>query len=254
MMNQDELRIRLFGELEVRLGERLIPALPTVNATGLLAYLVLHRERAVHRDVVCGALWGERAQKVARKTLRTALWRVNGALGEIARGCGGKLITVQGGQVRFSAPAWVDVDEFRRCLAKDALRSRPLDRDGASGLVRAVALYRADLLEGLYADWCVHIRERLRLDYLQSLEQLVEFHEDRAQWMEAVYWGTRLLLHDPLRENVHRALMLCHLARGDRPSALRQYQRCRRILREELGIGPMDETRSLHQRILEGIA
>lgn len=45
--------------------------------------------------------------------------------------------------------------------------------------------------------------------------------------------------------------MACHFAMGDRPSALRRYDRCAQVLAEELGIEPMPETRRLRARILE---
>jgi DNA-binding SARP family transcriptional activator len=57
---------------------------------------------------------------------------------------------------------------------------------------------------------------------------------------------------DPLRESMHREVMALHYQRGDRPSALQQYERCREILREELGISPMAPTRHLWQSILDG--
>jgi LuxR family transcriptional regulator, maltose regulon positive regulatory protein len=43
-----------------------------------------------------------------------------------------------------------------------------------------------------------------------------------------------------------------HYQRGDRPSALLQYEKCREVLREELGISPMARTRQLWQAIVEG--
>jgi hypothetical protein len=46
--------------------------------------------------------------------------------------------------------------------------------------------------------------------------------------------------------------MESHLSMGDRPSALRQYERCARTLREELDIEPMEETRRLYDLIRQG--
>jgi DNA-binding SARP family transcriptional activator len=36
---------------------------------------------------------------------------------------------------------------------------------------------------------------------------------------------------------------------GDRPSAVRQYQECALVLRDQLAIEPMEETRALYERI-----
>ena len=247
------LRICLFGDLYVACVDRVLTPFPTQNASWLFAYLVLHRDRPVHRDVVCGTLWGERSDADARKTLRTALWRVRNAI-EKASGSRGSFLRVERRHLQLRGPAWVDVEEFEECLRRPSSYPPLSDSGMAARLARAASLYRAELLEGIYADWCQSDRERLRLAYLTTLERLMEHRVDRAEWREAIAWGARLLRHDRVREHVHRRVMLCHLANGDRPSALRHYEECRRALREELGIEPMEETRLLYERIREGVA
>jgi DNA-binding SARP family transcriptional activator len=54
----------------------------------------------------------------------------------------------------------------------------------------------------------------------------------------------------PLDEKGHRLLMRALAARGDRAEALRVYERLRRMLLDELGVGPGPETRALHGEIL----
>jgi hypothetical protein len=50
--------------------------------------------------------------------------------------------------------------------------------------------------------------------------------------------------------NWHRELMRCYYRQNDRAAAIRQYRTCVRILRDELGIGPMPETENLYQQII----
>jgi predicted ATPase len=54
---------------------------------------------------------------------------------------------------------------------------------------------------------------------------------------------------DPWREEAHRQLMLLLARSGQRSAALRQYETCRRILADELGVEPGAETRVLYERI-----
>jgi hypothetical protein len=44
--------------------------------------------------------------------------------------------------------------------------------------------------------------------------------------------------------------MIILALRGERSAALRQYERCRQMLWEELGVEPAEETRALYERIL----
>jgi hypothetical protein len=53
---------------------------------------------------------------------------------------------------------------------------------------------------------------------------------------------------------MHRYLMRCHLAMGNRPGALLQYEECAALLRRELDIEPMSETTALHDAIRRGEA
>lgn len=70
-----------------------------------------------------------------------------------------------------------------------------------------------------------------------------------GNWGPALICGKRLLDVDPLLEHVHREMMRFHYARGDRPAALRQFQKCRDQLRRELMLDPMSETIALRDAI-----
>src|SRR5205085_4569182 len=54
----------------------------------------------------------------------------------------------------------------------------------------------------------------------------------------------------PFRETTYRLLMRCHTAAGNRAEALRVYERCRRMLADELGVDPSPETESAYLALL----
>jgi len=246
----DHFKIHFFGGVEVYRDGALLAPFPSQKALSLFAYLVLRRGRLVHRDTVCGQFWGEHSDAEARKSLRMCLWRIRSVL-EPAAHERGQLLRVEGSQIGLAAGgAWADAWEFEDCLQPRQDRA-----DGASEaerLERAVRLYRGDLLEGVFDEWCLLQRDRLRLSYLTALERLVGHHARRGHWLEVIAWGQQVLREDPLREHMHRAVMEGHFAMGDRPSAMRQFDVCRVVLRQELGIEPMEETRVLHARIRGG--
>jgi hypothetical protein len=55
----------------------------------------------------------------------------------------------------------------------------------------------------------------------------------------------QLLALDPLQEQHHREAMRLFAATGRREAAIAQYERCRAVLRDELGLQPMAETEAL---------
>ena len=64
--------------------------------------------------------------------------------------------------------------------------------------------------------------------------------------------GNRLIALDPLRETSHRSLMHAYAAQGQGDQAMKQYQTCRTLLRQELQVEPSKETEDLYRKISEG--
>src|SRR5262249_29698712 len=62
----------------------------------------------------------------------------------------------------------------------------------------------------------------------------------------------RLLQLEPWSEPAHRLHMQLLAHSGRRVDALAQYERCRQILAEELGVEPMPATTALYQQIQAG--
>ena len=66
-----------------------------------------------------------------------------------------------------------------------------------------------------------------------------------ARALEAALSAVRA---EPLRESAHRVLIRVHLAEGNRGEAIRQYELCRRLLRERLGVEPTEQLERLLAR------
>lgn len=245
-----DLRVHFFGGAEIYRDGLLLPVFPTQKALSLFAYLIVNRGRLIHRDTLCGKFWRDQTEVEARKALRTCLWRIRSVV-EPRKELRGTLLQVQGSLIRVisSETTWVDVWEFEDAV-KFVSGPQAADPEWTRGLERAAALYHADLLEGVHDEWCFLHRERLRLAYLTVLERLVAQHGSQGRWLDVITWGKQILQEDPFREHIHRAVIEAHLAMGDRPSALRQYELCVRTLEAELEVEPMEETRRLYERAI----
>jgi DNA-binding SARP family transcriptional activator len=84
------------------------------------------------------------------------------------------------------------------------------------------------------------------------LTALLEVRERTGEHAEAADLARELVDLDPLNEGGHRALIVVYARGGRTGYALRQYLECRRVLVEELGIEPTEETSRLQTRILAG--
>ncbi len=149
-----------------------------------------------------------------------------------------------------SGRCWIDLDAYDALIAE----ARQQDAQGAwhdtAGLLeQAAALYRGDLLEeDRYEDWPAVERERRRELQIEVLEWLAALHARGHDHRRAIDFLQQVLSLDRLRESAYRELMRSALARGDRPAALRAFQTCERLLREELGVAPQPDTVVLSQQ------
>jgi len=220
-------RLTLLGPFELSVGGEDIAL--ALSAQRLVAFLALQRG-ALLRSFVAGSLWLDSTDARAAGSLRSALWRVNRA----------HPVVVAVGE-RLSLAPHVDVDvadaiDQAHCLLDPAETSCPSPRE-----LRLVG----DLLPDWYDDWVAVERERLRQLRAHALESLCARLTAAERFGEAVEAGVAATTIEPLRESAHRALVCAHLAEGNRNEALSQYQRFRRLLFDEVGLGPSERMEGL---------
>jgi DNA-binding SARP family transcriptional activator len=248
------LKIRLFGQVSVQRDGEPLSGL-SAKALELLCYLLLHRERGHTREALAGLFWPEAPDSMSKKYLRQAIWRLGSALASHpgpAQAESGQLLIVHPNWIRVNAEAawWLDVAVFEQ--AYDLYRDTPgedLTDSQAQSLEAAIALYRGDLIETWYQDWCVYERDRLQLTFLAMLDQLMSHCEACRLYPKGIAYGQCVLRYDSARESTHRHLMRLYYRAGDRTTALRQYDRCGAALAKHFNLPPSRETVALYHQI-----
>ena len=247
----EPLRIQLFGGFLLEHGSRALPPIPSLAGRSLFAFLALNRGRPHARGRLAGMFWPDLTESRARRRLSHALWQIQDALGEISSQ---PYVLASADSLAFNeaAPYLLDTEEFEGHLHRLGLTGgRPdPDVDELAELRRAVELYRGDFMAGFYDEWVALPQQQFRELYLAALDRVVQVAKSRGNHEEALAYARRLTHHDPLREPAHREVIrLCFLL-GSTGEALRQYERCRSVLAEELGTEPSPETEELYQKIV----
>lgn len=102
------------------------------------------------------------------------------------------------------------------------------------------------------AAWLAHQRQA-DLDALRAaLAARAAAAEQEGALATALRCGERLVALEPLSEYGHRRLMRLHYLRGDRAGAIAAFERCERVLKDELGLRPEAETLALLDTIEQG--
>jgi DNA-binding SARP family transcriptional activator len=245
------IKFQLFGKFSVHQGTQLLKGLEASKDQELLSYLLVQRERCHPRETLASLLWSDTSTERSKKYLRQALWHLQTALGD--RELGGSRFLLVGNdwiQITLKNNLWLDVAAFEQaCAITHGTSGRELAKSEAEILKKAVRLYKGDLLEGWYQDWCLCERERLQNLYLAVLDKLLTYSEKHNEYEEGCGYGSTILRYDRARERTHRQLMLLHYKAGDRTGALRQYECCARALEEEFGVKPERATTELYEQI-----
>lgn len=246
------LRIYLLGNLELHLGSRRLGGFVTRKSKALFAFLVLGKGKLFSRERLADLFWGDLPEARARRALSTDLWRIGNVLKDGGVDADAYLIS-DSDTVGFDAapPHWIDVDRFEAAAGRiERVDPATADRHLIEEITEAVALYRGELLEGVYDEWCLVRRDALQTLLLDTLEFLMRHNMACGYWSNALAIGQRILSIDPFMEPVQRAVMRCHVSLGNRPAAVQQYASCARLLRQELDVEPMEETRQILETIV----
>jgi DNA-binding SARP family transcriptional activator len=246
------LTVRLFGRLNVRLGDKNLDSLPGGKIQELLCYLLLHIGELHSRETLAALFWPDCTNVKSKKYLRQALWQLKTSLKSGLDDSNPEILLTDSKSVHLTheEPVWVDVAAFEKaCNQAKGLSWEQFDASTVNELHRAVELYRGDLLEGCYQDWCLYERERLQDCYLCLLDKLICYWLNHNDYPRAIEYGEHVLRRNRAHERTHRQLMHLHYENGDRTAALYQYERCAAALRDELGVEPSHQTKRLFEQL-----
>jgi DNA-binding SARP family transcriptional activator/basic membrane lipoprotein Med (substrate-binding protein (PBP1-ABC) superfamily) len=219
----------------------------------LFAYLVAEHGQPVPRDKLADVLWGDAPPATWDKALSVLVSKLRVVLAESGVD-GASALTAAFGCYQLDLPegAWVDV-----LAAESAAKEAEgfLDTDELESAMAAAALAesvtRSPFLPGDDGPWVEEKRRELAEVRARALSALAEASLRTDKPAEAVRWARLAVEAEPFRESGYRRLMEAHVAAGNRAEALRVYERCRRLLAEELGAYPSPETEAIYRSLLE---
>jgi DNA-binding SARP family transcriptional activator/ABC-type branched-subunit amino acid transport system substrate-binding protein len=248
------VRISLTGRVSIeangsRLDER---SFPGRQGRLVFAYLLAEEGRAVPRDELAEVLWGDAPPATWEKALSVLVSKLRALLEECGVDGQAALRSAFGCyQLRLPAGAWIDVAAAREAVNAAAAALDVGDIATArAGAGEAVALARRSFLPGEDGAWVEEKRRELSELLVQGLECLADACLTAGDAREAVRHAEELTALEPYRESGYRRLMEAHAVAGDSAEALRVYERCRRLLADELGAYPSPETESIYRDLL----
>jgi YVTN family beta-propeller protein len=236
---------RILGPIEVRRGEDALP-LGGRKQRALLALLLLHANKAVSRDRLIDALWGERPPPSVQQSLDSYVSRLRSVLGRE------RLVRRPPGYVFVLEPDELDLARFEELVSAAREAAARGDASTACSTLRtALALWRGPALADiLYEPFAATEAERLEERRLVAIEERIDADLAAGRGPELVSELEALVREHPLRERLLGQLMVALYRAGRHTNALAVLQTARHRLAAELGLEPGPELRELERLIL----
>ncbi len=257
-----KLEISLLGGFDLALDGRPLNSFVSDKGRALVAYLAIESEHPHRRSNLANLLWTNQTEAISRANLRQTLHRMLQALGNGSIHPPYFLITYQDIQFNVESDFWLDVAEFKRLLStypKHHAQGSGMCDSCLANLQAAIDIYRGDMLSGFafpgcsdFEWWLTCRQEEFHRQAIECLKTLVAHYEQERDFPHAVRYAQRAIELEPWSELLHRQKMVLLARSNQRIAALRQYEWCRKILAEELGVAPSREITTLFNQIKSG--
>lgn len=218
----------------------------------LIQYLISYRHKhALHKESIMDHLWEEGDDR----DFKVALHGVNKVL-EPKRPSRTEALYVQRQGVTYQLNpelVWIDVEALEQYIVvgNKALGNYP--KIAQEAYEKAIELYKGAYLPNrIFEDWSSEEREKIQVLILGALVNLAELLVETNP-MESIRLAQKAIAIDKTWEDAYRIQMSAYIVKGNRPQALKTYQKCADILEEQYGIGPLPATKALLKEI-EAIA
>lgn len=243
------LRISVFGPLTIRRGDVELGAgdLGGPKPRQVLEILLLNFGSAVSKSRIIDLLWGDKHPSVALPTLESYVSVLRRYL-QPGTGRTGPLRTVTAGYMIDAALVDLDLVRFDSLIKR---ASQAIPSTAVALYSEALDLASAPLLgDELLPAWAEEERAlhaaRVNLARVDAAEAALTAGEvDRA-----IAWGNAAVAEDPLNERAWTAVILGLEASRQITEALRAFDRCRRVMNEELGCAPGPALKAAQARLL----
>jgi len=214
----------------------------------LLQYLISNRQRhALHKESIMEHLWAEGDDR----DFKVALHGVNKVL-EPKRPTRTEpsFVIRQGVSYQLDLDKiWIDVEALEQYII---VGNEAFGNDmtiSKSAYKSAIALYQGVYLPNrVFEDWSSEEREKIQILILGAYVILAEILLDENP-LESIRLAQCAIAIDKTWEDAYRLKMQAYLIKGNRPQAIKAYQKCADVLDKEYGIDPLPATKKLLQKI-----
>ena len=245
----EPLKVSMLGDFTLRYGENSIQE--TGNRSrrvwSLLSFLICHSGHPMSQYKLIELLWGSDADlSHPENTLRLLLHRTRSQLDQLYPGAGRACIVRRDGSYCWNPDIPLELDYVRFENLCHNSSEDPAAR--LEELTEALSLYQGEFLARQASDsWVIPVSTHFQNLFLNASLEAAQLLEQRQRFGEAVQVCRRCIGADPYFEPAYQLLIRNLAAAGDPGGATEVYEDLNRLLFNNFGIRPSEETRMVYR-------
>lgn len=244
LLAKSEIDIIMLGSPKILFNKKQITNRLSSKSIGLLCYLSANENES--REKLAYMFWEDSNADAAKYNLRYNIWTMNKLLRSSLSE--NQLLVSNNSRIHINKEydIYLDIKEI------DTLYSNKESHLSIHILKKLKSLFLGEFLDGFYLknclkfnDWVFYEREKYQKKYIDILNKLLSIYKKNKEYNKGLQILEEMIMLNSLDEDLYVELIKIYLELGDRVSALKQYNRCIHILREELNIAPKESTEKL---------
>ncbi|GAA0773897.1 hypothetical protein GCM10008908_22820 [Clostridium subterminale] len=244
------VHICLLGEVDIEVDGISVTDKLSNKAIALLCFLCTNKGKKFTRDRLCTFFWNNTTIENARYNLRYSLWVLRKIF---KRGnCDLFISSKDSCMINPDFDYYIDVLHFNFIMENFTDEKNPI-----LALEKCKDIYSGEFLQGFYLkncpdfnDWIFYEREKYQESYSTLLFKLANLYSESSMYSESILVLNEVLKINPYREDIYLELMNLHIQTNNIQAALKEYEKCEYILREELNIRPNEEITEYYKSII----
>ncbi|MBN1438406.1 MAG: hypothetical protein JW929_03265 [Anaerolineales bacterium] len=238
------LAVNALGSLEIAWCGAAVSRSAWVSQKTKEVFLYLVDRSPVGREELLSVFWPEMPAGRAQANLYQTLYRIR-------RAVGADILLLKDQICRLAENITVeyDVAAFER-TGRRALALPITDRRRLAEMDRAAQLFRGEYLGDVPVDWAGRRREEINQLFLALVRDAADEYFGQCRYEEARARAARGLEIDPFRDDLHQRMLKILSAMGRKHEMVDHYQKYLLLLRDDLGLDPPLETRTLYDNLI----
>jgi len=243
VLKNNNIQINMLGSPRIIYNEKDITDKLSYKSAGILYYVSANDYSS--REKIAYTFWEGSSEDAAKYNLRYNLWSMN-KIFKSSNKDEEAILEWNKNNLFLNNSYNVDIDikKYGQELESDDLDLK--------SLIKLKSLYKGEFLEGFYLkdsfsfnDWLFFEREKYQKKHVQVLENLLEIYKKEKNYDKSISILQEMLNLNSLDEGLYVELVKIYLEKGDRANALKIYNKCVHVLRQELNISPKKSTQKL---------